>query len=155
MASRSCVSVLLVQLTASCPAWELWLPDWSSLTEQEARAVLHRATPGAAPRECPALVLHHAPGSSFLYDDLVLALGNAFAPDLPGNGESEPGEQSVDAWTSAVQKLVERMKVQDLRIYGHNGGAAVAVELAHRLGKRVRGVVLDAPAFIEDKQLAA
>ena len=105
--------------------------------------------------DCPTLVLHHAPGSSFLYDDLVLALGNAFAPDLPGNGESDPGEQSVKAWTDAVERLLERMKIGDLRIYGHNGGAAVAVELAHRLGPRVRGVVLDAPAFVPDAQLAS
>ena len=105
--------------------------------------------------DCPTLVIHHPPGSSFLYDGLVLALGNAFAPDLPGNGESEPGEQSVQAWTDAVHKLIERMKIGELRIYVHNGGAAVAVELAHRLGKRVRRLVLDAPAFLEDRQMAA
>ena len=105
--------------------------------------------------ECPTLVIHHPPGSSFLYDELVLALGNAFAPDLPGNGESEPGDQSVQAWTDAVHKLVERMKIGELRLYGHNGGATVAVELAHRLGNRVRGIVLDAPAFLEHRQMAA
>ena len=105
--------------------------------------------------DCPTLVLHHAPGSSFLYDDLVLALGNAFAPDLPGNGESDPGEQSVKAWTDVVERLLDRMKIGDLRISGHNGGAAVAVELAHRLGTRVRGVVLDAPAIVGDPQFAA
>ncbi|HEU5177668.1 MAG TPA: alpha/beta hydrolase, partial [Burkholderiales bacterium] len=106
-------------------------------------------------RDCPTLVLHHLPGSSFLYDELLLALGNAFAPDLPGNGESDPGEQSVSAWADAAERLLQRMKIGELRIYGHNGGAAVAVELAHRLGRRVRGVVLDAPAFIGDRELAS
>jgi pimeloyl-ACP methyl ester carboxylesterase len=104
---------------------------------------------------CPTLIVHHAPGSSFLYDDLVLALGNAFAPDLPGNGESDPSEQSVSAWTDAVERLLKHMDIGDLRVYGHNGGATVAVELAHRLGKRVRGVVLDAPAFLHDRALAS
>ena len=47
------------------------------------------------------------------------------------------------------------MNIHELRVYGHNGGAAVAVELAHRLGSRVRGVVLDAPAFVPDAQLAS
>ncbi len=102
--------------------------------------------------KCPTLIVHHAPGSSFLYDDLVLALGNAFAPDLPGHGESDPAaEGPVDA----VERLLQRMNIDQLRIYGHNGGAAVAVELAHRLGSRVRGLVLDAPAFVNDAQLAS
>ncbi len=109
-------------------------------------------------RGCAILVLHHAPGSSFLYDDLVLALGNAFAPDLPGHGESDPlpgNPQTVGAWTDAVEGLLERMAIRELRIYGHNGGAAVALELAHRLGSRVRGVILDAPAFLADKHIAS
>ena len=104
--------------------------------------------------DCPTLVIHHPPGSSFLYDELVLAIGNAFAPDLPGNGESDPGEQSVKAWTDAVEQLLQRMNIGELRLYGHNGGASVAVELAHRLGKRVRDIVLDAPAFVNDQWLA-
>jgi len=66
--------------------------------------------------DCPTLVIHHPPGSSFLYDELVLAIGNAFAPDLPGNGESDPGEQSVNAWTDAVERLVQRMGIGELRI---------------------------------------
>jgi pimeloyl-ACP methyl ester carboxylesterase len=106
---------------------------------------------------CPMLVLHHAPGSSLLYDDLVLALGDALGPDLPGHGESDPlpgNPQTVQAWTDAVERLLDRMGIRELRIYGHNGGAAVAVELAHRLGSRVRGMVLDAPAFLGDEDRA-
>jgi pimeloyl-ACP methyl ester carboxylesterase len=107
---------------------------------------------------CPTLVLHHAPGSSFLYDDLVLALGNAFALDLPGHGESDPlpgNPQTVETWVAATEKLLQTMNIRELRIYGHNGGCTVAVELARRLGSRVRGVVLDAPTFVDDAQLAS
>jgi pimeloyl-ACP methyl ester carboxylesterase len=39
-----------------------------------------------------------------------------------------------------------------VRLYGHNGGAAVAVELARRLGRRVLGMVLDAPCFLGDEE---
>ena len=39
-----------------------------------------------------------------------------------------------------------------MRLYGHNGGAAVAVELARRLGNRVLGLVLDAPCFLGDEE---
>jgi pimeloyl-ACP methyl ester carboxylesterase len=39
-----------------------------------------------------------------------------------------------------------------VRLYGHNGGAAVAVELARRLGNRVLGLVLDAPCFLGDEE---
>jgi pimeloyl-ACP methyl ester carboxylesterase len=102
----------------------------------------------------PLLILHHAPGSSALYDSLVQAMSPALALDLPGHGESDPlpgNPQSVQVWADVVERLLQRMEIKDLRIYGHNGGAAVAVELAHRLGRRVRGLVLDAPSFLNDE----
>jgi pimeloyl-ACP methyl ester carboxylesterase len=103
------------------------------------------------------LVIHHAPGSSALYDPLLLELGNAFALDLPGHGESDPlpgNPQGVDVWAASVEKILEQMRIRELRIYGHNGGAAVAVELAQRLGSRVRGIALDAPCFLNDADRA-
>jgi pimeloyl-ACP methyl ester carboxylesterase len=105
----------------------------------------------------PLLVLHHAPGSSFLYDELVLQMAPALAPDLPGHGESEalPGNpQDPAAHAAALERLLDRMGIREVRLYGHNGGAAVALELAHRLGRRARGVALDAPTFLGDEERA-
>ena len=99
----------------------------------------------------PLVIVHHAPGSSALYDDLVLEAGNAIALDLPGHGESEPlpgNPQDPASLAVSVQSALEKLGIGELRIYAHNGGAAVAVELAHRLGKRALGVTLDAPIFL-------
>ena len=112
---------------------------------------------GAMEAAAPLLVLHHAPGSSALYDDLVMQTAPALAPDLPGHGESEPlpgNPQDPASHAAALERLLERLGIRELRLYGHNGGAAVALELAHRLGRRVRGIALDAPCFLEDEDRA-
>ncbi|HUQ75824.1 MAG TPA: alpha/beta hydrolase [Burkholderiales bacterium] len=90
------------------------------------------------------LVLHHAPGSSFLYDDLVMELGNALAVDLPGHGESDPG--------GSVFGLLKKLNIKPSVLYGHNGGGAVAVDLADQLGKRAARVVLDAPCILRQEE---
>jgi pimeloyl-ACP methyl ester carboxylesterase len=102
----------------------------------------------------PVVIVHHAPGSSALYDDLVREVGRkhgALALDLPGHGESDPlGSQSVEDWASALLQLLDRMKIRAIHLYGHNGGAAVAVEAALRAPQRVRTVLLDAPIAVEE-----
>jgi pimeloyl-ACP methyl ester carboxylesterase len=118
--------------------------------------VLVRSAGALDTAAAPVLVIHHAPGSSALYDALVLALGRSqpvLAFDLPGHGESDPiggNPQGVASWTTSAERLLERLDIRRVRVYGHNGGAAVAVELAHRLGSRVRGIALDAPIFLSD-----
>ncbi len=108
----------------------------------------------------PLLLIHHAPGSSVLYDPLLLEIGRSrttLALDLPGNGESDPlpnNSQDPGRLAASVEKLLDRLRIRELRVYGHNGGAAVAAELAHRLGSRVRGIALDAPCFLSDPDRA-
>lgn len=102
----------------------------------------------------PVVLIHHAPGSSALYDALVCAIGKhhpAIAFDLPGHGESDASPrmpQSVEAWTSALLELLDKLSIGPVHLYGHNGGAAVAVEAGLRAGKRVRSLVLDAPVCL-------
>jgi pimeloyl-ACP methyl ester carboxylesterase len=50
---------------------------------------------------------------------------------------------------------MDKLNVASVRLYGHNSGAAVAVELAHRLGRRVLGLVLDAPCFLGPEERTA
>jgi pimeloyl-ACP methyl ester carboxylesterase len=112
---------------------------------------------GAMQGATPLLVIHHAPGSSALYDELVLRSAPALAVDLPGHGESTPlpgNPQDPGTFALHIEKLLQPLGIRELRIYGHNGGAAVALELAHRLGDRVRGVALDAPCFLNDEDRA-
>ena len=103
----------------------------------------------------PLFILPHAPGSSLLYEAFILESAPAFSIDFPGHGESDalPGNpQSVETWADAAAKVLDKLNVSTVRLYGHNGGAAVAVELAERLGGRVIGLVLDAPCFLGDEE---
>ena len=103
----------------------------------------------------PLFVLPHAPGSSFLYDALILETAPALALDFPGHGESDPlpgNPQGVEIWADTAAKVLDKLNVASVRLYGHNGGAAVAVELARRMGRRVLGLVLDAPCFLGDEE---
>jgi len=102
-------------------------------------------------KDGPLLVIPHVPGSSALYDDLVMAQGNALAVDPPGHGESDPlpgNPQDPSALAGAIDAVLGKLQVEQIKLYGHGTGAAIAVELAHLLGNRVRRVVLDAPAFL-------
>jgi len=102
-------------------------------------------------RDTPLVVIPHVPGSSALYDELVMRVGNALAVDPPGHGESDPlpgNPQSPRALASSIEKILNTMRIDEVRIYGHGTGAAIAVELAHLLIDRAKQVVLDAPAFL-------
>jgi pimeloyl-ACP methyl ester carboxylesterase len=103
----------------------------------------------------PLVILHHAPGSSALYSDLVRAVGAtrpALALDLPGHGESDalPGNpQQVAAWADAALRALDTLGIGRVALYGHNGGAAAAVELACRAPARVAALTLDAPIVLD------
>jgi len=112
----------------------------------------------------PIVVIHHAPGSSALYDSLVCAIGDrhpVLGFDLPGHGESDAlpdTRQTVEGWADALLRLLDVLGVSGAYLYGHNGGAAVAVAAALRARQRVRSLVLDAPVCpgpAEREELAA
>ena len=110
------------------------------------------------PKDAPLLVIPNVPGSSALYDDLVMEAGNAIAVDPPGHGESDPlpgNPQDPASLAGAIHNVLQKLGIGEVRLYGHNTGAAIAVELAHALGNRAKRVTLDAPAFLrpEDKFL--
>jgi pimeloyl-ACP methyl ester carboxylesterase len=106
----------------------------------------------------PVVIVHHAPGSSALYDPLVCALGKAhpaMAFDLPGHGESDalPGTpQSIEGWAGVLFRLLDALGIGAVHLYGHNGGAAVALEAALLAKDRVRSLMLDAPVSLDDAE---
>jgi len=108
----------------------------------------------------PLLILHHAPGSSWLYRSLMTELSSqtpVIAIDLPGHGESEPlpgNPQTIAVWSDAVVAALDRLAVNRVHALGHNGGAAVALELAVGRPERVASLLLDAPFFLDETDRA-
>lgn len=108
----------------------------------------------------PELLIHHAPGSTALYEARMLAaaaMRPVIAFDLPGHGESDtlPGNpQDIATWTRVAMRVLEHFGVGAVHLRGHNGGAAVALEVAHLLGSRARSLTLDAPLFLDDADRA-
>lgn len=109
----------------------------------------------------PVLLLHHAPGSAAALEEMVVALGQhlpALAFDLPGCGESVPPsgyEPGIAAWAGTALAVLDRLGIARAHVYGHGGGAAVAVELAHRAPGRVASVTLDSPPALPHAERAA
>jgi pimeloyl-ACP methyl ester carboxylesterase len=68
-----------------------------------------------------------------------------FALDLRGHGESEwdrAGHYRVDTHVDDVISVVESLNLRSLIIIGHSLGAEVSVQVAERLGRNVRGLVI-------------
>ena len=104
----------------------------------------------------PLLLIHHAPGSTVLYETFLQEAAQTrpvLAFDLPGHGESDPlpgNPQDIATWTRIALRVLEQAGIGRVRLHGHNGGAAVALELAHLLGTRAVALTLDAPIFLDD-----
>ncbi len=115
-------------------------------------------TAGDLQSGAPVVVIHHAPGSSALYDGLVRELGKlhpVLALDLPGHGESDPlrdGSHGVAAWSELVVRTLDQMHISRFHLFGHNGGAAVAVDIANTWPERVASLVLDAPICLAEAE---
>ncbi|MGW0591831.1 haloalkane dehalogenase [Streptosporangium sp. NPDC002607] len=92
----------------------------------------------------PVVFLHGNPTSSYLWRDVIPAVGSGrlLAPDLIGMGESGKPDidytfadhaRYLDAWFDALD-------LQDVVLVGHDWGGALAFDWAARHPHRVRGI---------------
>jgi len=108
--------------------------------------------------EWPLLILHALPGTSALYDDLVLEAGKrrtSIALDLPGHGESDASRgssQSIKDHAAAVVQFLDKLGIRQVHLYAHSTGGAVALEVKRVSPERVGAVVLDAPPCFSPEQ---
>jgi pimeloyl-ACP methyl ester carboxylesterase len=113
----------------------------------------------------PALYCAHAsPGSSLGLTAMVAAFGAdrfAIAPDMLGNGDSDPPDReapSIDFYADCAVELLDRLDLDQVDFYGSHTGAQIGLELAIRRPDRVRRLVLDAapvfPAALKQELLA-
>jgi pimeloyl-ACP methyl ester carboxylesterase len=107
----------------------------------------------------PVLFLHQTPRSWTEYLDVLPLVGQsrrAIAMDTVGYGNSaKPADdQSIDMFADGVEDLVNGLDLESFHLVGHHTGGCVAVEVAARLGTRVRSLVLSATPFINAEKRA-
>ncbi|MEU6264645.1 alpha/beta fold hydrolase [Saccharopolyspora shandongensis] len=104
----------------------------------------------AGPSDAPALVLLHGfPTSSYMYRQLIPALGDRYyvlAPDYLGFGESDapPVEQfdyTFDALAAIVDQLLDRLGVDSYAMYVQDYGAPIGWRLALAHPERITAII--------------
>lgn len=106
------------------------------------------------------LLLHGFPTSCFLWRDVIAALRRRYhiiAPDLLGLGDSSASmdaDHSLRGQAKLVEGLLDRYKVKDVVVVGHDIGGAVGQLLALGMSRRVRGLALVASAAYDNWPVA-
>jgi len=122
-----------------------------------------RGAPPRSPAKHTLLLLHDAPGSGRVLEDLIARLPTDFdvvLPDLPGCGESAGfiGESPTLAdYAAVLSRLLEALSAGPFVVYGCGFGASLAAELCAREPARcttlvVHGACLPEPV-LRDRML--
>jgi len=116
----------------------------------------------ADPREVaatPLAMAHGGPGSSRDLLPLIEVLGAdraVFAPDMMGNGASDPppDQPAIAFYAECLLAVMDHLGVERADLYGTHTGAQVMCELAIAHPHRVRRLILDGVGLFSDAQRA-
>ena len=93
-------------------------------------------------KEKHTIILLHGSGQSHVVWSLTTQFlsdqnNNVFALDLPGHGNSE-GEslKSIEEMANWLNKVIEKLGVDELSLVGHSQGCLVALEYASKYTKK-------------------
>ena len=123
---------------------------------------VHTAFPsnGGFDDRVPLVCVHGSPLTGRAFRRLLADLGqdrSAYAPDLPGHGESEPPEAppSVPEYAAAVGDLLDTLRLREVDLLAHQTGSLIAAELAVARPHQVRRVVLAGVPALDAKEREA
>ena len=110
---------------------------------------VHNAIPpgGGFEEGTPLICLHGTQGTGRTFAGFLALIGrdrSAYAPDLPGHGESDGPAQPMDVaqYAAAIGDFLDNMRLRSVDLLTHGVGAALATELALTRGAQVRRAVL-------------
>ena len=110
---------------------------------------VHNAIPpgGGFEEGTPLICLHGAQGSGRSFRVFLALIGHdrsAYAPDLPGYGESDGPQQAMSAveYAAAVGDFLDTMRLRHVDVLAHGAASVLATELALTRGAQVRRLVL-------------
>src|SRR3989440_7455628 len=123
---------------------------------------VHNSIPpgGGFEEATPLLCLHDWPGSGRAFAPFLALAGvdrSAYAPDLPGFGESDPPAPApaIADYAGAIGDFLDGMHLRHVDVLGHRAGALIATELAvTRPGEIGRVVMASAPLLTETERQA-
>ncbi len=102
-----------------------------------------------------ALLLHGFPESSYMWRDTLRALADAgyhaIAPDLPGYGDSQPGESG--AWErhrEALERLIAGLGIEQTAVVVHDWGGVIGLSWACEHPDAVTALVISDSGFFSD-----
>lgn len=104
----------------------------------------------------PILFLHGMPTSSHLWSGIMRRLCSrftCFAVDLPGMGQTPPGEYSPDFLRTLAEQLDalrQEHSIARWHVVGHDAGSVVAVHYARYFGQHVNRLALLSPALFPE-----
>jgi pimeloyl-ACP methyl ester carboxylesterase len=114
----------------------------------------------AGPADAPVVLLlpHGYPASSYVYRNLMAALGDRWhliAPDLPGFGYSatpSPADfgYTFDAFAGFLQAFVEAMGLSRYAVWLHDYGSQFGFRLALSAPERIAGLIIQNGDIYED-----
>jgi pimeloyl-ACP methyl ester carboxylesterase len=111
--------------------------------------VHYRFCGGGAQGRLPLYMLHASPASAAPLEPLMQELGQTracFAPDTLGNGDSAGPSldaPDMDYYADSVARILDKLKLDKVDVYGSHTGAHIACELAIRHPGRVRKIIFD------------
>lgn len=114
---------------------------------------IHYRIAGPEGTRSPLLLLHSAPGSSYLYENFLAEMGRdrtVIAPDLPGFGMSDAPKSApgITGYADALRELEATLGLGVIDVMGYHAGGEIAVELARQQPHVVRKIVMiGAPVF--------
>lgn len=108
----------------------------------------------------PLYMIHASPASGVTLSGMMMELGKSrqcIAPDTLGNGDSAgPALESpdMDYYADSVARILDRLKLDKVDVYGSHTGAHIACELAIRHPSRVGKVVFDGIGMFSEEDRA-
>jgi 2-hydroxymuconate-semialdehyde hydrolase len=135
------------------PADQRALPGEDLIVDGVRLHVVRHGRP--APDRPPVLLLHGLGTSSYLWRNVMRAVGHdtaSIAPDLVGLGRSELAPGSVDLQSQALAMLhvLDAWEIDRVIVAGHDIGGSIAVHLVSLAPDRVAGLALvDAPVHAD------
>ena len=108
----------------------------------------------------PLLCLHDWPGSGRVFAAFLALAGvdrSAYAPDLPGFGESDPPEPvpAIADYAGAIGDFLDSMHLRHVDVLGQRAGALIATELAVTRPAQIARVVMASPPLLSESERQA